>query len=217
MYIPNAHRLQGVDAMRALIDAYPLGAWVCHRDGALIANHIPFLLDREAGPHGTLLGHVARGNDVWRALEPGVPSVVMFRGPQSYITPNWYPSRAAHGAVVPTWDYVAVHAHGVARVVDDPRRLRALLRRLTEANERVQAAPWSVDEAPTAYLDALLQAIVGVEIPIQRFEARAKLSQDEAMADRLGTVRGLCAGEGGEAAALGQWIQRAIDAEQGPA
>ena len=191
MYIRQDHRQDDRDAMFALIDAQPLGAWVAQTGDGLVANHIPFLLDRTRGPHGVLLGHVARANPVWRALEAGVASIVMFQGPQGYITPNWYPGKAEHGKVVPTWDYAVVHAHGEARAIEDPAWLLAMLNRLTDANEAAQPAPWKVDDAPRDYIDKLLRAIVGIEIPIGRLEGKLKVSQDEAVRDRLGTVDGL--------------------------
>lgn len=191
MYIRQDHRLDDHAAMCALIEEHALGAWVVGGQQALLANHVPFLLDRARGPHGTLIGHVARANPVWRALDPGIASLVMFQGPQLYITPNWYPGKAEHGKVVPTWDYAVVHAHGVARAVEDPAWLMDMLERLTAAHEAAQPAPWRVQDAPAAYIDKLLRAIVGIEIPIERLEGKLKASQDEAVRDRIGTIAGL--------------------------
>ena len=191
MYVPLDHAFTDLDAMHALMDAHPLGAWVLHGDTGLVTNHIPFLLDRSQGPHGTLIGHVARANPAWRALAAQAPSLVIFQGADSYITPNWYPGKADHGKVVPTWDYAVVHAHGVARAVEDPAWLLYMLERLTNRHEVSQATPWKVKEAPRAYIDKLLRAIVGIEIRIERLEGKLKASQDEAREDRLGTVAGL--------------------------
>lgn len=197
MYLPRAHSFPDSampEAMLALIAAHPLGAWVCGVGGGdLVANHLPFLLDRSRGPHGALVGHVARANPVWRGLGPATRSVVMFQGPQAYVTPGWYPGKAAHGEVVPTWNYAVVHAHGVARAVHDRSALLAGLRHLTAAQESRQARPWSVDDAPPACIDRLLRAVVGIEIVIDRLEGKLKASQDEAPADRLGTAQGLMA------------------------
>ena len=187
---------------------------MCTGQGELIANHIPFFLDRHRGPHGTLLGHVARGNPVWRALAGGAPSVVMFRGPQAYITPGWYPGKAEHGQVVPTWNYVVVHAHGVALAVDDREGLLDMLNRLTDANEAHQAAPWRVGDAPTDYIDKLLRAIVGIEMRITRLEGKRKLSQDESGPDRLGTVQGLLRSPGhADMADMADLVMQAIQAD----
>lgn len=214
MYIRKAHQLTDQEAIHGLVAAYPLGAWVCQgADGQLIANHIPFVLDRSQGPQGTLVGHVSRANGVWRELAQGRPSVVMFQGPQAYITPGWYPGKAAHGKVVPTWNYAAVHAHGVARAVDDADWLLAMLNRLTQAQEAGQAQPWQVADAPKPYIDALLRGIVGITIPVDRLEAKLKASQDEAPEDRLGTVAGLTHRPDSAARCMAIWVQRAIDGD----
>lgn len=210
MYRPPYHRLDAQAAQFDLIDAHPLGTWVCQGGQGLIANHLPFVLDRTCGAYGTLLCHVARGNPVWRTLKPDAPGVVAFMGPQAYITPGWYPGKAEHGRVVPTWDYVAVHAHGVARVVDDRDRLLDLLTRLTDAQEARQAAPWSVADAPADFIESLLRAVVCIEIPITRLEGRLKASQDEAPADRLGTVDGLRERGHGADRALADLVEQAL-------
>jgi len=191
MYIRQDHRFTDTDALYALMDAHALGAWVVPGADGLVANHVPFLVDRTRGPHGTLVGHVARANPVWRQLAGAGASIVMFQGPQAYITPGWYPGKAEHGKVVPTWDYAVVHAHGVARAVEDREWLMDMLERLTNAHEAAQAAPWRVGDAPPEFIDKLLGAIVGIEIPIERLEGKRKASQDEAVRDRVGTAQGL--------------------------
>lgn len=191
MYISTHHQLTEQDAIFSLMESYPLGAWVCQDDGDLIANHIPFFLDRTRGALGTLVGHVSRANPVWRTLGTTTPSVVMFRGPQAYITPGWYPSKAEHGKVVPTWNYAVAHVHGIARAMDDRAWLLQTLNRLTGAHEAGRQAPWQVADAPAEYIDKLLRAIVGIEIPIDRLEGKLKASQDEALQDRHATVEGL--------------------------
>ncbi len=217
MYIHPQHRFDHPAALQALVADHALGAWVCAGPAGLVANHVPFFLDRSRGPLGTLVGHVARANPVWQALGPAVPSVVMFQGPQAYITPGWYPGHAAHGQVVPTWNYLVAHAHGVARVVDDRAALLAMLHRLTDTHEAGQAAPWRMADAPAAFMDRMLGAIVGIEIPIDRLEGKRKASQDEDLADRHGTVRGLRARQTDAAAAMADTVQQAIDAEIGAA
>lgn len=211
MYLPPYHRFDDRSAQFDLIERHPLGTWVCQGAGGLIANHLPFVLDRARGDYGTLLCHVARGNPVWRALAPDAPSVVAFMGPQGYASPGWYPGKTEHGRVVPTWDYVAVHAHGVARVVQDHEALLALLNRLTDQHEAAQARPWRVADAPPDYIDGLLRGVVCIEIPIDRLEGRLKASQDEARADREGTVRGLRARGHAADHALADWVQNALD------
>lgn len=191
MYINKQHRFHDQKDVFSLIQSYPLGTWIYRGTDTMSANHIPFLLDRDRGPNGTLIGHVSRANNIWRELDAAIPSIIMFQGPQAYITPGWYPGKAEHGKVVPTWDYAVAHVHGTARVVDDRDWTLDMLNRLTDANEAGQAAPWRVSDAPSSYIDKLMRAIVGIEIPIDRIEGKLKASQDEAWQDRLGTVIGL--------------------------
>ena len=213
MYTHPLHRQGDPEALFSLIVAHPLGAWVCPGRDGLVANHVPFLLDRTRGPSGTLIGHVARANPVWRQLDGARPSVVMFQGPQAYVTPGWYPGKAEHGQVVPTWNYAVAHAHGVARAVEARDWMLDMLARLTAAHESRQALPWSLADAPADYLDGMMRAIVGIEIPIDRLEGKLKASQDEAMADRLGTVRGLREQSCPHARAMADLVQGAIDAQ----
>jgi transcriptional regulator len=212
MYLPRYHQATDPATLLALMARHPLGAWVCASADGLIANHIPFVLDRSRGPHGTLMGHVSRANSVWRNLN--APSVVMFQGPQAYITPSWYPGKAAHGEVVPTWNYLVAHAHGVARAIDDRAWLLAMLERLTQAQESNRLTPWRVADAPAAYIDRMLHAVVGIEIPIDRLEGKHKLSQDEALPDRMGTVAGLLTEPNDQAHALARLVRQAIDTDQ---
>lgn len=211
MYVHPRHRLDDREALFALMEAHPLGGWVCDGSDGLVANHLPFFLDRSRGPFGTLVGHVSRANAVWHALGTGTPSVVMFQGPQAYITPGWYPGKAAHGEVVPTWNYVVAHAHGVARAVDDRGWLLGMLNRLTDAHEARQALPWRVGDAPAAFVDRLLRAIVGIEMPIARLDGKLKASQDEALPDREGTVHGLRRDDCPWARAMADLVKQAID------
>ena len=189
-----------------MMASHPLGAWVCHGRAGLVANHVPFLLDRSRGPCGTLVGHVSRANPVWRELVAASPCVVMFQGPQAYITPGWYPGKA-------TWSYVVAHAHGVARAVEDRDWIFDMLRRLTETHEAPRAAPWSVTDAPASFMERMMRAIVGIEIPIDRLEGKLKAGQDEAMPDRLGTVGGLREQACDTARAMAALVQEAIDSD----
>lgn len=213
MYVKPQHQLTDREAILSLMESRPLGAWVCQSREGLIANHVPFLLDRGRGPLGTLIAHVSRANTVWRAIGSAAPSVVTFQGPQAYITPGWYPSKAEHGMVVPTWNYAVAHVHGVARVIEDCDRLLDMLNRLTDVHEARRAAPWSVGDAPSSFIDKFLGAIVGIEIPIERLEGKLKASQDEAMPDRLGTVRGLHEEASDEAASMADLVMKAIETD----
>lgn len=211
MYAPPGQALTDRNALWQLIHAHALGTWVCSTPEGLVANHIPFFLDITRGLSGTLIGHVSRANDVWLAMSPESPSVVTFLGPQTYITPGWYPGKTEHGKVVPTWNYVAAHAHGVARAVDDRDWLLGMLNRLTDAHEGQQMAPWRVTDAPAGFIDTMLRGIVGIEIPIDHLEGRLKVSQDEALQDRLGTVAGLRGQAGDEATAMAELVRCAIE------
>ena len=213
MYIKKHHQLNDRDAVLALMEAHPLGAWVCHAKEGLIANHVPFFLDRTRGPYGTLLGHVARANSVWRVLPPDTPSVVRFQGTQSYITPGWYPGKAEHGKVVPTWNYVVAHAHGTARVIEDPTWMLNMLNRLTDSQESGQTLPWRVEDAPPDYIRKLMRGIVGIEIRIARVDGKLKASQDEDMQDRHGTVKGLQSNHSQQSQNMAELVLGALTSE----
>ncbi len=210
MYLPRYHRLDDLEEARSFITAQPLATWACVIDGEPVVNHIPFHFDPDRGPQGCLIGHVSRANPVWRALTPACRSVLVFHGPQAYVTPSWYPGKTAHGEVVPTWDYAVVHAHGVARAIEDPAWLRAMLDRLTDDQESPRSKPWQVADAPAAYIESMLRAIVGIEVPIDRLEAKLKASQDEAPADRAGTVSGLRARGKGHDQALADLVEQQL-------
>ncbi|WP_234413801.1 FMN-binding negative transcriptional regulator [Ideonella sp. A 288] len=213
MYLHPLHRFTDPEALQALMAAHPLGAWVCQGHDGLVANHLPFLLDRGRGPLGTLVGHVARANPVWRELGGATPSVVMFQGAQSYITPGWYPGKAAHGQVVPTWNYAVAHAHGIARAIDDRDWLLDLVERLTDVHEAGRPMPWRVGDAPAPFIDRMLRAIVGIEIPIDRLEGKLKASQDEDLQDRVGTVHGLRQRASDDAASMADLVSQALEAD----
>lgn len=200
MYLPK-HFEQGDRALSdALVHEHPLGTWVVWHDGELLVNHVPFWLDADRGEHGTLIGHVARANPVWQRL--GGPSVVLFHGPQAYVSPNGYPSKREHGKAVPTWNYDIVHAHGVPRAIDDKARVHAIVTRLTEVHEAAQPTPWRVADAPADYLDSMLGAIVGIEIAVQRWVAKRKASQNRSAADRHGAADAVVTGGAPMAAAM---------------
>ena len=195
MYIPKYSEESDISVLHALIRSQPLGAWVTQGQGELLVNHIPFLVDNTRGEYGTLIGHVARANSTWQAFSKTVNSVVVFQGPQTYITPSWYPSKHAHGKAVPTWNYAVVHAHGLPQTIEDRDWLLAHVNQLTDVHEADQALPWKVSDAPPEFRDKLLQAIVGIEIPIAKLIGKWKVSQNRPEADKLGVVAGLMARE----------------------
>lgn len=191
----NANRQFRVDdaaVLQSLVHAHPLATLVLSHEGALHANHVPLYLDRTRGPHGTLVGHVARANGVWPLLPQ--QAVAVFHGPQAYVSPSWYPSKALDGKQVPTWNYATVHAHGtLCALQDDPVRLRAILHTLSEQHETHRPAPWRIDDAPPDYIEQMLRAIVGIELAVDRWEGIWKISQNRTDTDRAGVVQGLLA------------------------
>ena len=207
-YLPKHFEVTDRATLFALVRAQPLATWVVSQSGELLVNHIPFWLDEARGEHGTLVGHVARANPVWQAL--GGPSVAVFQGADAYVSPNWYPSKQAHGKAVPTWNYATVHAHGVARVVDDRDALLAILNRLTNTHEASQPHPWQVADAPADYLDSMLKAIVGIEMPVERWIGKWKVSQNRDAADRAGVAQALAAQPGEAAQAMAALVTQAF-------
>ncbi len=211
MYQPPAFREDRLDVQHALIRAFPLGLLVTAGSGGLVANPIPFLLDIEGSAHGTLLGHLARANGQLDDLAAAAECLVLFQGPQGYVTPSWYATKRDTGKVVPTWNYAVVQVRGRPRVVDDVAWLRAQVDRLTRAHEAHRAAPWAVDDAPAAFVTGQVKGIVGLEIPIERIEGKWKTSQNRSDADRAGVAQGFAdAGEtalSGLAAPLGRPAQ----------
>ena len=191
MYVPSSFAETRVEIMHALIQQYPLGNLVTLDPDGLTGNHLPFELADSGGEFGVLRAHVARNNPFWRSVSRDVDALVMFQGPQAYISPGWYPSKAIDGRAVPTWNYISVHAHGPLQMRDDAEWLRAHLGRLTQKHEAGQPVPWRLDEAPPAYLEQLLTLIVGIEIPIGRLQGKWKVSQNRSDADRDGVIAGL--------------------------
>jgi transcriptional regulator len=210
MYAPQLHVETRTDVMHALIRAYPLGAWVVVDDQTLIANHIPFLVDSTRGEFGTLVGHVARANPVWTLAQSSIPSLVSFHGPQSYITPSWYPSKHEHGKAVPTWNYAVVHAHGQPRFIQERQWLVEHVAKLTDTHEGGQALPWRVADAPVDFTERLIGAIVGVEIPVMRLEGKWKTHQNRATPDKLGVVAGLLSRGDDEAVEMAGLVQQHV-------
>ena len=191
MYLPAHFEEANLSVLHSLIRSHPLGAWVTQIEGALVVNHIPFLIDASRGALGTLVGHVARPNTVWKSCGRDVESVVVFQGPEHYISPSWYPSKQETGKAVPTWNYAVVHARGVPIVFEDPERLRAHVTALTELHEAEAEIPWHVSDAPPDFIGNLLRGIVGIEIPIAALTGKWKVSQNRGDADRRAVVEAL--------------------------
>ena len=207
MYLPAHFEEKRVEVLHGLVRSHPLGLLVTQGASGLQANSIPFLIDPEPGPFGTLRGHVARANPVWREGGGG-EALVVFQGPQAYVSPGWYPSKAEHGKVVPTWNYVMVQARGTLRVMDDAAWLHALVTRLTATHEAARARPWAVADAPPEFIDTMLRAIVGIEIELVALTGKWKVSQNRGAADRAGTIAGLAAQPGEQTQQMAREVEQ---------
>jgi transcriptional regulator len=197
MYNPPAFREDRPEVLHGIMRAARLALLVSAAadGGAPEATHLPLVLETAEGPHGTLYGHVAKANPHWKALAAGAPARAIFPGPEAYVSPSLYPSKQEHGRVVPTWNYIAVHAIGPVEVIEDAQRLHALVSRLTERHEAPRAAPWAVDDAPEPFVAGQLKGIVGIALRIETLIGKRKLSQNRAEADRAGVLAGLTASE----------------------
>jgi transcriptional regulator len=186
MYVPT-HFAPDDEAVHELLSHHGAADLVTAGPDGLEATMLPFIYDRE---RRALQGHFARNNDHWRRVD-GQEALVIVRGPDAYVTPEWYASKAEHGRVVPTWNYVVAHVHGTVTIHDDPAWVGDLVRRLTDHHEAGRPAPWSVDDAPERFVEGQLRAIVGLEVAIRRIDAKFKLSQNRPEADIDGVVAGL--------------------------
>lgn len=215
MYAPRhfqeTRRTVLIDAIRAS----GLGTLTTLNGGRLVASHLPFVLDAEAGAQGVLYGHLARANPQWQDYDPSVPALASFVLADAYVSPSWYPSKAENGKVVPTWNYVAVQASGPLTLVEDPETLRKLVDRLTEKHEADRARPWSVDDAPADFTAAMLRGIVGLRIEIAGLTGAWKLSQNRTTADRQGVLHGL-QGEGPQAAPVAEAVETLMRDREAP-
>jgi transcriptional regulator len=191
VYLPAHFEERRIDVLHGLIREQPLGTLVTMGSEGITANHVPFEVDPEPAPFGTLRAHVARANPVWRDHAPGAEALVIFQGASAYVSPSWYPSKRETGKVVPTYNYVVVHARGRLLAIEDPAWLRRLVGRLTDRHEAGSEHPWKVTDAPEDYIESQLRAIVGIEIVPGSLVGKWKVSQNRPPLDRDGVVRGL--------------------------
>jgi transcriptional regulator len=190
MYQPSAFREDRLETLHELIRAHPLATLITSGSGGLIANLVPFILV-DSGDKGTLRAHIAKANDQVAELRAGAETLVVFHGPEAYITPSWYPSKKEHGRVVPTWNYVVVQARGTPHVIDDAAWLRVQIEALTLSQEGRRSEPWKVTDAPQEFVENQIKAIIGIEIPILSIEGKWKVSQNRSDADHRGVYEGL--------------------------
>lgn len=190
MYTPPAFRENRPEVLREAIRAYPLGTLITGGPSGLIANVLPFSL--QTAPEGDVLhAHLAKANDQIDDLRQGSPALVVFQGPQAYVSPSWYPTKHEHGRVVPTWNYVIVQITGIPVIVDDATWLRNQIEQLTAAHEHGRIAPWSVSDAPESFVAGQMKGIVGLEIAVSRMEGKWKTSQNQPVENRIGVEQGL--------------------------
>ena len=193
MYTPRAFALNDLPELQQLIQHTRLAQLVTFGEHGLQASHLPLLLNPDEGPNGTLYGHLAKANPQWQDLQNASAALVIFAGAEAYVSPAFYPAKAEHGKLVPTWNYIAVHAYGQAEVFTDAERLLGVVGALTERHETGRAQPWKVSDAPADYIDGMLKAIVGFALPIERLIGKRKLSQNRSAADIAGVREGLAA------------------------
>ena len=194
MYLPPAFRDEELPSLHQTMRDARLANFVTSTAEGLMASPLPLFLAADEGPYGTLYGHLARANSQWK-LPPSGDAMALFVGPDAYISPAWYPSKAEHHRVVPTWNYVAVHAYGAVEFFDDADRLLDVVSRLTNLHETGSKTPWSVSDAPKEFIAAQLRGIVGLRMPITRIDGKRKMSQNRSVEDRAGVVAGLNASE----------------------
>ncbi|SIT55899.1 FMN-binding negative transcriptional regulator [Mesorhizobium prunaredense] len=194
MYTPPAFRDDDMDFLRASIRAAPLANFVTATAEGLFASPLPLLLDESEGEHGVIYGHLAKANPQCR-VPPLCDGLAIFMGPDAYVTPAWYAAKQETGKVVPTWNYVAVHAYGPVEFFEDTGRLLAAVHRLTDHHEGGRVSPWAVSDAPPDFVQAQLRGIVGLRMPITRIEGKRKMSQNRSAADRAGVAAGLSSSE----------------------
>ena len=191
MYTPKDFLDDDLPTLHADMQRNSFAALVSLTSAGLVATHLPVLLDPDRGPLGTILGHVSRANLQWQQTDPATETLLIFSGPDTYVTPNWYPSKQETHRVVPTWNYAAIHAYGTLTFFDDPERLRHIVTRLTNLHESTFPTPGKVTDAPAIYIDSQLKAIIGFELPISRIEGKRKFNQNRSTTDQTGVIQGL--------------------------
>ena len=213
MYTPTHFNEDSIDVLHELIRHHPLGTLITMTADGLNANHVPFMVDPQPAPFGLLRAHVARSNSVWQTFNADVDALVVFHGPDAYISPSWYPSKKEHGKVVPTWNYAVVHVAGPLLIRDDADWMRVFLNDVTdhfEAARNTTSMRWKMHDAPGDYLQTMMRAVVGIEIPIASVQGKWKVSQNRPRADREGAAQGLVAEPGIAEHAMAKLVNPAL-------
>lgn len=214
MYVQPPFEETRVDVLQAFVRAHPLAALVTVSNRDIVIDHMPLLIVPGPPDNGVLQGHLPKANPLWRNFDGASDAVAIFQGPQAYITPSWYPSKQAHGKVVPTWNYVVVHAYGRPRTVDDADWLLRHLSCLTDEHESGRARPWKLSDAPADYTRRLVDRIVGFEMPIDKIAGKCKLSQNRPIDDRVGVAAGLRSQADGAASVMASLVTRYANDDQ---
>lgn len=215
MYIAKQFAQTDTNILHDLINAKPLATWITqYADGELIVDHLPFILDPDRGEFGTLISHVSKANPLWKRFANSTQSICVFHGVDGYISPTWYvDSKSEHGKAVPTWNYVTVHVYGQAKPIDDLEEIRHILEITTKKFEADLTPEWTMQDAPERYIEKMLTAIVGVEIPINQMIGKYKLNQNKNQADRMGVIAGLKQQGDSTSLEMAQMIQQGLDIE----
>jgi transcriptional regulator len=209
MYTPAQFKVEDPAEAHALMRAHPFAILVTHGSDGLLATHLPTVLKVDAAsPLGRIECHIARPNPQWKTFAAGAEALMIFQGPEAYIRPGWYPAKAEHAKVVPTWNYAAVHAYGTLEVVQDKAWLLKHVSELSDQQEAPYAAPWATADAPANFLDALARGIVGFRLTVTRLEAKAKMSQNREDRDRAGVVQGLAERAQGDDAVIAALVEK---------
>lgn len=209
MYTPALFKVEDLAEAHALMRAHPFAILVTHGPEGMTATHLPTVLKPgAAGAPDAIECHLARPNPQWKTFDPAAEALMIFQGAEAYIRPGWYPSKAEHGKVVPTWNYAAVHAYGRLEAVDDVAWLSRHVTELTEQQEMPYAAPWATSDAPGNFIEMLARGIVGIRLTVTRLEAKAKMSQNRPAADRTGVVQGLGERAQGDDAAVAAHVEK---------
>ena len=210
MYTPKFNEIDDISILKEHIHAHPFGSWSCIAEGEIVVNHIPFVYHDNRGEYGTLAGHVSRANPIWKICSREKKSIVAFQGENAYISPSWYPSKHQHGKAVPTWNYTVVQVYGAPLIQDSRDWLLDHVTELTDRHEADKALPWRVGDAPDEYIEKLVGAIVGIEIPITSITGKWKLGQNKPETDQIGMAAGLKSRNDGNSRALGELTERLL-------
>jgi len=208
VYIPKANEETRLPILHDFLRAHPFATLVTMGNSDMIATHLPFVLEDDGSELGLLKGHISRANTQWKDINTAVDALAIFAGDHHYITPNWYPSKHQDGKQVPTWNYIVTHCYGPLKLVEDPQWLLAHLETLTNIHEASSPVPWKVTDAPPEFIKALLNGIIGLELPIRRIEGKWKVSQNRTQRDREGVVEGLTQLDTPESLAMKDLVQR---------